>query len=750
MLRFSGFFLLVILISAGTLMGQNSVISGRVSDSATNEPLPGVNVLADKFTGVSTNSGGDYRLEIKPGIHELIFSFIGYQSFKKTVTVAKGQSMKLDVLLKSKAVDLNVAVVTAGKFEQRLSDVTVSMSVMKPAFIENINTIKLDQTLNYIPGLAVLDGQATIRGGGGYSYGAGSRVSVLIDGLPILTASEGEVKWNFLPVENIAQVEVLKGASSALYGSSALNGIINIRTAYPGLKPKTKISMYSGFYMKPERSELAWWWDNLPVFTGASFLHLQKFGRVDLVVGGNGYINQGYRTDNYDEQARVNLKFRHRPKKIKGFSYGLNTNVQWQHRSDFFIWMDADSGAFVQNPASVSANSGIRFNVDPWVTYYHGNNNRHSLKTRYYRVTNGFKDTPDKNNASDLFYGEYQYQKKFKNSLMLTTGVAEQYGTANAELYGNHFSNTFSLYGQVDYTFFGKLSTTLGLRWEQYSLDNADHESSPVLRVGINYQVARSTFVRASFGQGYRYPSIAEKFTATSLGNLNIFPNPSLASEKGWSAEAGVRQGFRISNWYGFVDAALFRMEYDNMIEFTFGVYKPDTANFPTLDDVGFKSQNVGKARITGFEIDLTGNGRIGKVPLKLFMGYTYMNPQDLSADTIAILKYRYKHSFKGNIEFNFKRFSTGLSFIYRSFMERIDKAFEEKILGVEIFPGLKDYREKNNTGDVVFDVRASWLFTPAARISLIAKNIFNKEYMGRPGDIRPPRSLTLQVLLDF
>jgi len=750
MLRQTVVFLFVFLSLSGTLAGQQAVITGIVSDSATNEPLPGVNVTVNKTTGVSTDDKGEYILELKPGTWEIVFSFVGYQSFQKTLTVKSGQQVRLDVLLKSKVVDLDAAVITAGKFEQRLSDITVSVSVMKPAFIDNINTFKLDRTLNYLPGLDILDGQASIRGGGGYSYGAGSRVSVLVDGLPMLTAAESDVKWNYLPVENIAQVEVLKGASSALYGSSALNGIINIRTAYPALEPETKINVYSGFYMKPKRQEMAWWWKTLPVFTGANFEYMQQFGRVDLVAGGNGYINQGYRTDNFDEQARINLKFRHRPKKVKGFSYGANTSMQWQHRSDFFIWMDADSGAFIQNPSSVSANSGIRFNIDPWATYFYGESNKHSLKTRFYRVTNEFKESPSKNNTSNLYYAEYQYQKKFKKGLVLTAGIAEQYGTAYAELYGNHFSNTFSLYGQVDYMFFGKLSTTLGLRWEQYSLDNSQKESSPVLRAGVNYQAAKSTFIRASFGQGYRYPSIAEKYTATSLGALNIFPNPDLKSEKGWSAEAGVRQGFRISDWYGFFDAALFWMEYENMIEFTFGVFKPDTADFPTLDDVGFKSLNVGKARITGVEIDLTGNGHIGKVPLKLFMGYTYMNPQDLSGDTAAILKYRYKHSFKGDVEFNLKRFSAGISFIYQSFMERIDEIFEEEILGVEIFPGLKEYREENNSGAVVFDLRVSWMFTPSTRVSLIGKNIFNKEYMGRPGDIQPPRSITLQVLLDF
>jgi iron complex outermembrane receptor protein len=126
------------------------------------------------------------------------------------------------------------------------------------------------------------------------------------------------------------------------------------------------------------------------------------------------------------------------------------------------------------------------------------------------------------------------------------------------------------------------------------------------------------------------------------------------------------------------------------------------------------------------------------------------MNPVDLSSDTLEndILKYRFRHTFKGDIEFNFSRFSAGLSFVYRSFMERIDEAFEQEIFGQEIFPGLKEYREENDTGAVVFDLRLAYQLAPSTRISFIAKNIFNKEYMGRPGDIRPPRNITLQILV--
>ena len=741
------FFLWLLIIPH--LHAQQAVVYGYVSDSVTGENLPGVNiVVTDSIYGVATDAAGHYKLRLPAGTYTLSFSFLGYQTQNHPVQTTMNDSLRLDVRLKSKSVLLDMAVVSAGKYEQRISDVTVSIEVMKPAFIQNINTMSMEKTLNYVPGLDILDGQASIRGGSGYSYGAGSRVMVLVDNLPILTEGTDEIKWNSLPVENIAQVEVLKGASSALYGSSALNGVINIRTAYPDTKPVTTATLYSGIIARPKRKEMSWWWDTNPLFGGIAFMHSRKIKDIDLVIGANALSNSGYRTENYDQQVRVNAKFRHRPKKIKGFSYGVNTNLQWQNNSDFLIWMDADSGAFVQNPESASPTYGHRFNVDPWVTYYDKHNNKHSLFTRYYDVTNSFNDNPDKNNSSSSYYGEYQFQKKFKFNLNLIVGLVGKYGSTVANLYGDHNSSTVAAYTQLDYHFLKRITASLGVRWEHHSLDHAENESGTVVRAGINVQAATSTFLRASFGQGYRFPTIAEKYTATSLGYLRIFPNPDLQSETGWSSEIGMKQGFTIRNWSGFVDVAGYWTEYKNMIEFTFGVYAPDSVEFPTFDDIGFKSQNIGEARINGIDIGISGSGRVGHLPLNLFAGYTYMNPVDLSSDTLEnnILKYRYHHSFKADIDLQIHHFGIGLTTVYQSFMERIDEAFEEPLLGdIYIFPGLKEYRQENNTGHIILDLRASYSFNKTTRLSLIVKNLLNEEYMGRPGDIGTPLNFTLQ-----
>jgi len=306
------------------------------------------------------------------------------------------------------------------------------------------------------------------------------------------------------------------------------------------------------------------------------------------------------------------------------------------------------------------------------------------------------------------------------------------------------------LYTQFDRQFFEHLSVSLGLRWERYTLDRTDDESKPVIRAGVNYHAWKATFFRASFGQGYRFPSMAEKYTSTSLGSLHIFPNPELTSETGWSAEAGIRQGFQLGTWAGFIDLAGFWTEYQNMMEFTFGVYVPDSNTIPTLDNLGFKSVNIGAARITGIDLSVNGQGKAGIATFNYFAGYTYMNPLDLSSDTLTdqILKYRYRHSAKGDFEIIVKGFSSGITVTYQSFIERIDEAFEMEILGQEFFPGLKEYRMENNKGAVIFDFRAGWQVTPLSGFNLIIKNILNQEYMGRPGDIQPPRNISLQYLL--
>ncbi|MCX6257763.1 MAG: TonB-dependent receptor [Bacteroidia bacterium] len=731
------------------LFGQSTVIKGKVTDASNHETLIGVNVLITSSNGTATDVDGNYSLEVKEGKLTVTFSYIGYTAESRLISIKAGETKRLDVDMHPSTVMLDAVVVSAGKFEQKLGDVTVSMDVIKPSMIENNNATNMSTVIEKVPGVTVTDGQASIRGGSGYSYGAGSRVMVLVDDLPILSSDVGDAKWDYIPLENIEQVEILKGASSALYGSSALNGVINIRTAFPRQEPHSTIEVFSGMYMDPKRESLKWWGNTLRLFNGTTFSHSRKIGNFDLVTGINIYDDEGYRTQNYEKHTRFDLAVRYRDPNIKGLYYGFGSNGMYIDKSDFFLWLSADS-AYKQNTSSVNPTTGYRFNIDPYVVYQQSDSIRHSLKTRFYRVTNNIAGA-NKDNRSDSYFADYQFQRKFRNDLVWINGVTADYGNVVAELYGNHKSSGEAVFSQVDKKFLGQISFSLGLRWEFYRLDHETKDSRPLFRTGVNYQLADNTYLRASYGQGYRFPTIAEKYTETTVSSLRIFPNPDLKPETGWSSEIGIKQGVKISNWNGYLDVAAFWTEYHDMMEFTFGVYNPDSIP-PSIDWMGFKSVNVGNARITGIDVTFTGQGSVWGLPATILAGYTYTDPINLNdtlhTSTSKVLKYRFYHSFKADAEIDRKILSAGISMEYNSNMVNIDREFEDGIAGIQIFPGLKEYRQTHNKGYTVFDFRFGVQATTNSKLSLIIKNLFNNEYMVRPGDIRPPRNITFQYQL--
>lgn len=736
-----------------TLFAQEFAwVRGRVTDAQTGLSLPGANILAGQNKGVTSGTNGQYQLRLKVGAYLLKISYMGYNSRTDSILLAPGDTLIFNLALNPSNALLNEVVVSAEKFEQRIAEVNISMAVLKPERILESQAISLDEVLNQLSGVQIIDGQPGIRGGSGFSYGAGSRVLLVMDGLPLMSGDAGDVKWNFLPVDNLSQVEIIKGASSVLYGSSALNGVINLRTKEPQNQPETSMRIYSGAYLKPARRELIWS-DSPRLFAGVSLNDSRKIGHFDLGSGLHLYKNQGNREDEYEKRARMDIHLQYNPSDTR-WSFGLNMNGMLVHSSDFFLWQNADSGAYRQNPEGVVPLSGYRITVDPSVTFHSGEKGIHSLKTRYFGNVNTMPDRPEKNNRFSLMLGEYRYSRELTPDIRLTLGAYDNYTRVQSRLYGNHYRNEMAFFAQMNATLFGKLKGTLGFRWENYKLDDQWTTGTPVFRAGLNYKLFPFTRIRASFGQGYRFPSIAEKYTATSVGALNIFPNPMLTPETGWSAEAGLLQGFQVGSWKGSVDWAVYRNEYRNMIEFTFGLYLPDSVLIPDLRYVGFKALNVGKARITGTEVLVNLTGETEHLKFNFQGGYNFNLPVDLNIQktdsTSNILKYRYRHSVKGDAGISYKKWSTGITLVHNSFMERVDEVFTDPLFGNLILPGYPAYRQEHQKGYTVVDWRLACQIFPACRLSATLKNLFNVEYMGRPGDIRPQRSCTLQFYMRF
>ncbi len=474
-------------------------------------------------------------------------------------------------------------------------------------------------------------------------------------------------------------------------------------------------------------------------------------------MGGNYFKNQGYREKEYEQRIRGNLALRYRFQKAKGLSVGVSTSAMYTDHADFILWQDADSGAYRQNPNTVAPLTGNRYNIDPYVEYYTPGGDKHSLRTRLYSVGNNTVDET-KNSFSKVWYGEYRYLKKFGEQIYWTSGVSFMKNTVKAGLFDNHEGSNSAIYSQLDANILKRLKVSAGLRWEVNTLNQEVFLALPVVRAGLNYQAAEATFLRASFGQGYRFPSVAEKFVDAKTGGLNIFPNPELDPEHGWSAEIGVKQGFMLGSWSGFADLALFWTQYRDMIEYTFGYYPPENPTQPPFSYVGFKALNIETARIIGAEFTLNAQGRAGPVELIVSAGYTMMDPVDpilldslgRTDDEAYVLNYRRRHLVKSDMEAEVIGIFAGINLQYNSRMINVDEAFTDPFLGESLLPGFPEYWQNQAGGYLLIDLRLGWNISPVFRINALLKNALNVEYLGRPGDIGPPHQLTLQMKLTF
>ena len=778
---------ILILLNSKVFFSQTK---GIVLDASNGDPIIGARIVLSSGQKSITSNTGEFILSNVEYPNSLVVSMMGFIS--ETIKLSKDTLLTIN--LKTQVQEISDVVVTASRRNQNIEDVPISMEIIKPELINNKGFSNLEQAVDQSPGVYAMDGQVSIRGGGGFAYGAGSRVALLWNGVPMMSPDLGDAKWNAIPMEQTSQIEILKGASSVLYGSGALNGIIALTEKEPSPKGNFSAKVQSGVYGNPRRKSMQWW-DKNPTFHLADVYFGKSYKYLGYTVGANAYLDSGFRQGENEKRFRLNGSFYFKPKSNSKLKAGLSYNAQYQDMGVFILWKNDTLGYQAQDN-TLSRQKAIRINVDPYIKFYDKFQNQHQLKTRYYIVTTGSDAKVGDASIADLFYADYQFQRKFGTSINLSAGITHNLGQVKSWVFGDHISSNSALYGQVE-SKFKQLDISAGMRIEHYKLDEMKADSRffindslsipvyPIFRMGLHYKLTPATHLRASFGQGVRFPSIAERFVSTSVGGLTIFKNPNLKPEKGWSSELGFKQLVKLgSSWKGFFDVAAFINEYSNMTEFTFGIYNPltgeslssngilDTEAYNELiaqgimlsQLVGFRATNAEKARITGLEFSFNSQGKIGEVELTSLLGYTYMNPISLNNDPnyrlqfsdmcSKMLKYRFKHLVKLDIQATYKKFSLGISLRYNSFMENIDLMFEEPILtdaGQQfILPGLREYRKNNSNGALVFDSRFIYHITKEMKLNLIVNNLFNAEYVSRPADLQAPRNFLLQLQYAF
>lgn len=771
------------IIIAGTIltlispcMAQKTIYAGQIKDQKTSEPVPGVSVSVSDSLGTVSDVNGNFRLISIKRYQNIRFSMVGFETQNQGLNFSD-DSVWIDVLLNPQSVALGPSVVSASRFEQSIETTPLSMEIIRPYLLKNTAATNFENSLDQVPGVTVTDGSVSIRGGSGFSYGAGSRVLLLIDDLPFLTADAGDIKWTALPIETLGQVEVIKGASSAAYGSGALNGVVHLRTMTPPDTPQFSVSILHGFFDKPKESYRVWWGKNNPNFSGATATYARKLKNFNLISSLNFFRDEGYRKGEDEKRGRAHFRVQYFFPKIKGLSVFLAGNGLYGEGGNFLMWADDSAGAFLplgglDTPSTtISDYKNYRISVDPGIAFTGNKGFSHKLRGRFFRSNNS--NNTNQGSVADMFFGEYAGVLNKEKGFNLSWGLGYNGGLVNSDLYGNHNSKNAFGFLQGEQTFFKRLKFSLGGRAEYFSLDSTVYSGDflllkgllrdsvfllknssirPMLRSGLNLRILKATFLRASYGEGLRYPTIAEKFIRTRAGAIFIFPNDSVMPETGWTTEAGIRQVFKVGDWVGYADFAFFQTEYNEMMEFSFGVW--DTNPPPGTLGIGFKSRNVTRAGITGWEASCGGQGKILGFDINLMAGLTKIDPVQLNfnpgRDTIYgtslnnVLKYRSRWVGRGDVEIGRNGNFVGASIRYSSWMENIDRAFAEFI------PGVKNYRATHTEPDWVLDARLGFIIMKGLSVTVNARNLLNHVYMGRPADMQPPRSFVFSVKVDF
>ncbi len=768
-----------------TLWSQE--LTGHAIDKLTGEPVSFASIRVNDNNVAVADSNGIFHIKLAIGISTIGISKIGYVNLYQNVRLGEDDKVTIVFQVERYANELEKVVISSSKLEKEIAREAVSIVSIDPTLIANTNSNTLSDVLNRVPGVSIVDGQAIIRGGVGWSYNVGSRVMVLLDDLPLMGPDAGDVQWDLLPIEAATNIEVMKGPASVLYGSSASNGTVSVHTGWPTKKPETKVQWYQGITSNPIRKHNRWWENSSQPFnTGAFFSHKQKYKQLDLVFSGNLDAVSSYIQFNDQFRARTYLKTRYRFKSLPGLSAGINGTFMVKKGGRFFVWKDSDSNNLRPYDGSSTLDNYRIWTLDPHVTYTKPGNYTLALKLRHYQIIrfadfegqqlalHRTNDAVANQQAMDI-----NFQKIWFPHFTTTAGIYLSRMWAVGNVYpGNQSGYSAAAFVQGEYVLLKDITLTAGLRYEVNAVGNIEQSPGPLLRGGINYKAASKTYFRATYGEGFRFPTVSERYIDDYIGGIAILPSPDLKNEYGWYTEIGLKQGFRIGNFNGTVDGAFFWQEYENLIQFQFNQWKKDsfyidyssgTPQFvPIHGVIGFKAVNLGYTRAAGIDLSLEGAGNIGEIGIRTLCGYTYVYPVDLEIDPTlkdfntymknlvtahdglsaaqinSILPYRNRKLVKLDMELSYKKISVGYGAFYYSIFEKIDEPL------YVLIPGIGNFLDDSAPGDWVHNLRFGFALNQHITIAFLVNNITNHEYAIRLAKIDPPRNYNLQLRLRF
>lgn len=766
--------LFYILSSVARSEDYATVIKGKVIDITNDGIVSMVNLKlesTDPGTSYTANTSsdilGNFEFRgLQAGTYKITTGRLGYEKEELTdIIIASGEVKSINVFLTPVNIETDKINVTATKTELTLKQTPSSISIVSAEDIKNRNPLTFDEVLSDVQGVTVfktsginvqglsIRGSSDVAGGG-----IGNRVLLLLDGRPSLTGDSKGALWSLIPTSIIERTEVVKGAFSSLYGSSAIGGVVNVITKKPTYKSYTSFNGSFGFY-NPLNDSLKYS-DKLSTFKSFDIIHSNTYKKLAYLLNINYKQNDGHaqQTDYefYGGLAKIMYDvFRNRD---------LEITLQYtKSNSAFPHYWRKDPGKVADPYKSNPIYIGDRIkketeSIDVFYTAIPSKNTKYTSRFYYYML-NSLSYFNPKNIVSIQYappgealettiksfnFGNIsQFDIQISKRNYLITGTDLQWNVVRSNpaaiLYGDQQVNNFGAFIQDQHKIITDnngnniLSTTAGIRidFNQFVGMNKFVQLSPKLSFLYSPNTTNKIFENTSYrflvGRAFRAPSIAELYFKKELfGGFDFVFNPNLKPEEMVSVELGFRKQYdkRFT-----LDVSAYINEYDNLIQYV---------NIGGAINGPFQVQNIAKAQIKGLEflIDYTSDFNLLKKKFGYGFSFTYslIDAKDLSKNRKdEFLPYKPEHLIN---------FSTDLS--YFDFNLNVNGKYVSKVDEV-LF-----YKYEEPKAYFLLDIKLSRKLFGNATLFVAVNNLLNEQYQELERTQAPNRNFNSGVRIEF
>ena len=578
--------------------GQAVLIQGTVIGDDS-KPLEDAHViiLAKGVSGI-TDKNGKFQLSGNlSGLQTIVVSYAGYKTNEQQITAIAGQNNNIDFVLEPSVIDINAIVVTATRSGRTLKNVPIHTQVVYGSELQKTDAISLsDALISNFPGIDSKNSSAGSGGSGLQMNGFGNKyVLILIDGERL---NPGDTKENVdlsrINTENIERIEIVRGASSALYGSDAIGGVINVIT-----KKNTKICEGSAGSRLSDYGERRHFLD-LGLKSGGlssrtSFVYNNLDG-WDINPEESGKTVEA--TKNYTIGQRLGYKFSDRTNLIGDFNY--------------FRRIDKNSTDFLEDRRYEDYNYRLTGNYKF--------SDHHLIEGVWYtdHYLSYSLDLPTvgqetKHYDKTFTSARLQDNIKFTSTNSLVTGIEynkDELFSANG-LSNSKISQAFILYAENVWDIVPKLTVVAGGRMTFHS----EYHANATWQLAMNYHPGDFS-LRGAYGRGFRAPTLKEIYMDFVVPGapIKIIGNQALKTEN--SNYLSFSGEFSRSNF-----SASLIGQYNDLNNLITEVFSPLNTNRPPFV---YQYQNISKAEMLNIEVIFSYKPI---QQLKLSGGYTLTKP---------------------------------------------------------------------------------------------------------------------------